>query len=211
VVAPAPTPVPAALPAKPSAAPQPLAARDVRSAKTRKREARKAGTSARPSSPPARESAKRAPDIDDILVAKSPSAEKSPEKKSDATKGDSETGKSTGNPLDDLLLGALNGKKAAPKSADEPEAGGGLPQTPSRDQMMSVLGKAKAKVSKCKGTGVATANITIAGSGRVSNVAVAGVDGSAKSCVETAVRSTAFPKFQKDSFAVKFAFKLGGS
>jgi hypothetical protein len=54
------------------------------------------------------------------------------------------------------------------------------------------------------------ADITIANTGRVSNVSVSGVDGAAKSCVETAVRSTAFPKFQQPSFAVKFPFKLGG-
>jgi len=36
------------------------------------------------------------------------------------------------------------------------------------------------------------------------------VDGAAKTCVENAVRGTTFPKFQKESFQVKFPFKLGG-
>jgi predicted Zn finger-like uncharacterized protein len=112
--------------------------------------------------------------------------------------------------IDDLLTGALSAKKAAPKEEAAPAAaGGGLPQTPSRDEMKAALGAAKAKAAKCKGPGVATASITVSGkSGRASSVAVTGVEGPAKSCVEKAVRSTPFPKFQKDTFDVKFPFKL---
>jgi len=133
--------------------------------------------------------------LDDVLA----SADKAPVKKSG------------GNSIDDLLDGALSGKRSAPKPEAAPEKESSLPMAPGRDQMLSSLGKAKAKAAKCKGSGVATAAITIAGkSGRVSNVSVSGVDGSAKSCVEKAVRSTSFPKFQKESFDVKFPFKLGG-
>jgi hypothetical protein len=111
--------------------------------------------------------------------------------------------------IDDLLEGAISGaKKPAPK--EEAPAASALPAAPSRDQMMSALGVAKGKAAKCKGPGVATASITITGkSGRASSVNVTGVEGPAKSCVEKAVRSTSFPKFQKETFEVKFPFKLG--
>ena len=111
--------------------------------------------------------------------------------------------------IDDLLDGAISGaKKPAPK--EEAPAASALPAAPSREQMMSALGVAKGKAAKCKGPGVATASITITGkSGRASSVNVTGVEGPAKSCVEKAVRSTSFPKFQKDTFEVKFPFKLG--
>jgi hypothetical protein len=38
---------------------------------------------------------------------------------------------------------------------------------------------------------------------------VTGAEGPGAACVEKAVRSTSFPKFQKDNFEVKFPFKLG--
>jgi predicted Zn finger-like uncharacterized protein len=131
-------------------------------------------------------------DIDDILAA--------PAKK--PAKGGSPS-------IDDLLDGAVAAKKSPPK-AEPAEPKNDLPMTPSRDDMLAALGKAKAKVAKCKGDGVATADISISGNGKVANIAVSGVDGATKSCVESAVRGTTFPKFQKDSFQVKFPFKLAG-
>jgi predicted Zn finger-like uncharacterized protein len=112
--------------------------------------------------------------------------------------------------IDDLLDGAVAGaKKPAPK--EEAPAASALPATPSRDEMKSAYGKATKAVSKCKGPGVATAEVTISGkSGHASSVNVTGVDGAAKSCVEKAVRGVGFPKFSKDSFEVKFPFKLAG-
>ncbi len=110
--------------------------------------------------------------------------------------------------LDELLDGAVSGKKAPPKSEPAPKSD--LPATPSRDAMLAALTRAKAKVAGCKGSGIATAAISISGSrGRATSVSVSGVDAAAKSCVERAVRSTPFPKFQKSSFEVKFPFKLG--
>jgi hypothetical protein len=114
---------------------------------------------------------------------------------------------SAGASIDDLLDNAVSGKKSAPKAEEKPASN--LPQTPSREDMLGALGKAKAKAAKCKGPGVATAAIQIAGSGKVSSVSVTGAEGAAAACVEKAVRSTPFPKFQKDSFEVKFPFKLG--
>jgi predicted Zn finger-like uncharacterized protein len=112
--------------------------------------------------------------------------------------------------IDDLLDSAVSGKKAAPK-AEEKAPSSDLPKTPSREQMLASLGKAKAKAAKCKGSGVATAQIQIAGkTGKATKVDVSGAEGGAKACVEQAVRSTSFPKFQNDSMDVKFPFKLGG-
>jgi predicted Zn finger-like uncharacterized protein len=149
---------------------------------------------------PAKAGAKAAnssPDIDDLLAG-------TPTKKA-APKGGSSS-------IDDLLDGAVSAKKQPPKSepAEPKETKSDLPMTPSRDDMLAAFGKAKGKAAKCKGDGIATAEITLAGSGKVTNVAVSGVDGAAKSCVENAVRSTGFPRFQKESFQVKFPFKLGG-
>ena len=75
--------------------------------------------------------------------------------------------------------------------------------------MLAALGKAKTKAAKCKGPGVATAQIQIAGSGKATSVKVTGAEGAAAACVEKAVRSTAFPKFSKDNFEVKFRSSLG--
>jgi predicted Zn finger-like uncharacterized protein len=147
--------------------------------------------------PKAKAGAKAAPssDIDDLLAS-------APAKKP-AAKGNQS--------IDDLLDSAVSAKKQPPKAEKAESAASGLPMTPSRDDMRAAYSKATAKASKCKGTGVANADVTIAGSsGRATRVNVSGVDGAAKSCVETAVKSTPFPKFQKDSMQVKFPFKLGG-
>ena len=135
-------------------------------------------------------------DIDDLLAS-------APRKPKPSAKSGSPS-------IDDLLDGAISAKKPPPKP-EPAEPKSDLPKAPSRAEMLSALGKAKAKVDRCKGSGVATAEISIEGSsGRAAKVNVSGVDGSAKSCVENAVRSTPFPKFQKDSFEVKFPFKLSG-
>lgn len=132
-------------------------------------------------------------DLDDILA------------KADAPKKSSSAGAS----IDDLLEGAINGKRSAPKEEVAAPASS-LPKTASREEMFAALGRAKAKAAACKGPGVATAAITVTGkSGKATSVVVTGVDGSAKSCVEKAVRSTSFPRFQNDSLKVQFPFKLG--
>jgi hypothetical protein len=166
----------------------------------------------------ATKAAKADSDFDDLL-AKGPSKEKAgPAKKGssgpsidDVLSKDPPKKKSGSPSIDDLLEGAVgaNAKKTPPKAeAADPKSD--LPQSPSRESMLAALGKARTKAQSCKGSGVATADITIAGSGRVANVVVSGVDGGAKSCVENAVRGTSFPKFQKETFQVKFPFKLKG-
>jgi predicted Zn finger-like uncharacterized protein len=137
-------------------------------------------------------------DIDDLL-GNGPSKPK---------KAQSSASASIDDLLDSAVSSAVSGKKSAPK-VEEKAPSSDLPTTPGRDQMLASLSKAKAKAAKCKGSGVATAQIQIAGkTGKATKVEVSGAEGSAKSCVEQAVRSTSFPKFQKDSFDVKFPFKL---
>lgn len=180
-------------PAEPTLAAQDEAVQSERSSGSRRKGSRRSSAKRTSGSTASSEAKSSGNSIDDVLA----SADKAPVKKSG------------GASIDDLLDGALSGKRSEPKPQAAPEKESSLPMAPARDQMLSSLGKAKAKAAKCKGSGVATAAITIAGkSGRVSNVSVSGVDGSSKSCVEKAVRSTSFPKFQKESFEVKFPFKL---
>jgi hypothetical protein len=111
--------------------------------------------------------------------------------------------------LDDLVEGALAGKPRAPRRDPLLEPESDLPETPTRDQMLAALGKAKSLVSKCEGGGTVTASISIKGpTGRVVDVDVEGASGSARSCVESAIRRTPFPKFQQQNFAVRAPFKL---
>ena len=83
---------------------------------------------------------------------------------------------------------------------------------PTRAELLVALGEIQAKVTaKCKGSGSATAAIQIAGrTGKATSVSVRGVDGTDAACIEDAVRSTAFPKFERETFDVLFPFKLGG-
>jgi hypothetical protein len=152
------------------------------------RRARRGGGGDRPS---AKSSGKNT-DLDDVLA------------KAEAPKRSS-----SGSSIDDLLEGAINGKRSAPK-VEPREPASSLPKTPSREEMLTAFGRAKAKTGSCKGTGVAMTSITVAGkSGKATSVSVTGVDGGAKACVEKAVRSTRFPKFQNDSMKVQFPFKIG--
>jgi predicted Zn finger-like uncharacterized protein len=211
----APTPAPAAVvgahtaadakPAAAEAAREPAhaaeAAVEDRAVKGRRRAPRLQPRGDAPAPEKAAAKASKGTDIDDIL-AKSP-----PKSEPAAAKADKPSAAKGGDDLDALLLGAIDGKKSAPKPEAEAEQDA-VPKTPSRNAVLSALGTAKAKTAKCKGTGVAMADITVANTGRVSSVSVSGVEGPAKSCVETAVRSTPFPKFQQPTFAVKFPFKL---
>ena len=196
---------PAAAAAEP-AAEEPAPAQERASAPRRAAGAIKAKAAAAPRAPRAepeeRAAAKPAAakserstiDIDDLLAGKGAKAEKPKAKGGDS--------------IDDLLESAVAGKSAPAKQAEPEAKNSGLPATPSRDEVKASLGAAKAKTAKCKGPGVAIATIKIGGNGKVSSVTVSGVEGAAKSCVENAVKSTAFPKSQKDVFEVKFPFSL---
>lgn len=127
---------------------------------------------------------------------------------SSATSSKSSAGDGT---IDDLLGRALEGGKSSKSTSSKPSKSSSLADTPSRDDVMSAMSGVKGKVANCKGSGVATARMTVSGStGRVSSASVTGVTGAAQSCVERAVKTARFPRFQQSSFTVKFPFKLGG-
>ncbi|HEX2677589.1 MAG TPA: GYF domain-containing protein [Polyangiales bacterium] len=114
--------------------------------------------------------------------------------------------------IDELLDGAIGGgsSKGAKKEAPAPVASN-LPEKPSRDDVLSAMNGVKDDVKACgKGqTGVAFANVSVSGkTGRVTNAEITGITGEAGSCIARAVRKATFPKFQSDSFQVKFPFKL---
>ena len=122
--------------------------------------------------------------------------------------------KSTGSEsIDDLLNNALSaGSKPAAKKAEPSAASSdpGLPEKPSRDEVMSALRSVQPEVSACgQGSGgVAMANIVVGNSGRVKSVSVTQVPGPVASCVARAVRGARFPKFSSPTFSVSFPFRL---
>lgn len=137
---------------------------------------------------------------DDAAAASEPSAPKATAASDDS--------------LDALVEGAISGKRRPVKSSAKPEeqppeVDESLPATPSREAMLGAIGKARAAVSRCEGSGTVTASIHIKGPlGRATRVELEGVSGPARTCVETAIRKTAFPKFQQTDFAVRAPFKL---
>jgi predicted Zn finger-like uncharacterized protein len=113
--------------------------------------------------------------------------------------------------IDDLLAGALSGGSKSAKKSEAPSAAeSGLPEKPSRDDVMSALRSVQPEVSACgQGQGgVAMANIVVGSSGRVQSVNVTQVSGPVASCVARAVRGARFPKFSSPKFSVSFPFRL---
>jgi hypothetical protein len=219
VAEPAAAPEPAAQPEEPAAEPEKAVESPVQLASTAQpgssSKAKSRSNKSNDDAEPSARNSKRKKGGDAEEASAKPAASAAKEKSSDSLSVDDILAKKPeptkkGSPnIDDLLEGAVSAKKAAPK--EESAGAGGLPETPSREQMKSAYGSASAKASKCKGPGTASAMVTISGkSGRATSVNVAGVEGPAKACVEKAVRSTSFPKFQKDSMEVKFPFKLPG-
>jgi hypothetical protein len=114
--------------------------------------------------------------------------------------------------LDDLLEGALGGKGGA-RPAAKPAASENLPQTPSREDVLSAMKGVTSKVQGCGGgqSGVATAKVSVAGpSGKVSNVDVTGQFAGTPiaSCVAKEVAKAKFNKFQQATFTFSFPFKI---
>lgn len=101
---------------------------------------------------------------------------------------------------------------AAAKNAEASAAatGFGLPEKPSKDQVMSALRSVQPEISLCgQGQGgVAMAHIVIGSSGRVRSVQVTQVSGPIASCVARAVRGVRFPQCSAPEFSVSIPFKL---
>jgi predicted Zn finger-like uncharacterized protein len=119
--------------------------------------------------------------------------------------------------IDDLLNSALGGAGggAKPAKAATPAkpAGADLPQTPSRDDVISAMKGVSGAVSACAAgqTGVAMCKISVAGAtGKVTNVDVSGpmAGTPAASCITRAVSKAKFDKFSQSSFSVAYPFKL---
>ncbi len=119
--------------------------------------------------------------------------------------------------LDDLLNGASpdKPKKAAPREEAAPSGGGGdLPDKLDRTAVQGGMSKVKNKVAACYGQykvpGLASAQVTIGSSGRVSNVSVTGAFAGTPTgdCVEKAVRSASFPAFKEASQTLTYPFIL---
>jgi hypothetical protein len=84
-----------------------------------------------------------------------------------------------------------------------------LPALPSRDQVLDALSGTRAQIAKCKGAGTARVSLNVLGvTGRVSTVFIEGLAPGSRACVESAVRNTEFPKFQRDNLRVRVPFKL---
>ena len=111
--------------------------------------------------------------------------------------------------IDDLLDGAVE-KKGSAKQAAAPASN--LPETPSRDDVLAAMRGVESAVQACgraEGvTGKAEVQLEVASSGKVSSADVSGVSDSVGACIQRAVRSAKFPKFEKPSFAVKFPYRL---
>ena len=112
--------------------------------------------------------------------------------------------------LDDLLEGALNGRKARPKVEDDApvgkkseksgggDSGGGggpLAKAAVVGGMNGVKGKISACYAQFKVPGLAMVNVVIGKSGKVSSATVAGKFAGTPTgtCVESAVKSASFP------------------
>jgi predicted Zn finger-like uncharacterized protein len=123
--------------------------------------------------------------------------------------------------LDDLLEGALNGRKARPKVDEdspgkrggdkgaEPAAGAGpLSKAAVVAGMNSVKGKISACYALYKQPGLAMVNVVIGKSGKISSATVTGKFAGTPtgSCVENAVKSASFPP--SDGLTTPYPFTL---
>jgi hypothetical protein len=87
-----------------------------------------------------------------------------------------------------------------------------LPETPSRDDVLARLEALRSSVKACAGdrSGVADLDVTIAGTGIITNVQVTGdFAGTPEgSCIARTVRQARFPRFAKDRFRLLYPYSL---
>jgi predicted Zn finger-like uncharacterized protein len=111
--------------------------------------------------------------------------------------------------LDDLLEGALNGRKARPRGDDDApspkekkgggDSGGGSKEPLAKGAVVAGMNGVKGKVAACfnqfKVPGMAMVNVVISGSGKVTSATVTGKFAGTPtgSCVEGAVKTASFP------------------
>jgi hypothetical protein len=127
--------------------------------------------------------------------------------------------------IDDLLNVAATDKPAATGSAPAPTAaaaattsaasaeGDDLPDTPSRDETLAAMRGVESAVRACTATetvtGTAEVAINVAGAtGRVTSATVTGITGTVGSCIARAVRNARFPRFNKQTFTIKYPYRF---
>jgi predicted Zn finger-like uncharacterized protein len=119
--------------------------------------------------------------------------------------------------LDDLLNGAAPDRPApAAKHSAPAESSGGadLPDSLSKSDIVSGMGKVKGNVANCyaqfKVPGLANVSVTIGKNGRVSSASVSGSFAGTPtgSCVEKAVKSASFPPVKGSPTTINYPFML---
>jgi predicted Zn finger-like uncharacterized protein len=142
---------------------------------------------------PEPEPAEASGDIDDLLAdkpAKAPAKDRS---------------------FDDLLDGAVT-KKSSPAAAVPADEG--LPESPTRDEVLSAMRGVESDVRGCDATGelagsTVSVQIQVSGStGKVTSAKADGAAGPAAACIAKAVRGAEFSRFSKPMFVVKFPFRF---
>jgi hypothetical protein len=115
--------------------------------------------------------------------------------------------------IDDILALAVQGKAKKEQKEQTPSAAAPsskLPAKPSREDVLRALRTVQPAVKKCaRGKGqVATADITVASTGRVKSVRMNSVSAPVASCMAREVQKARFPKFSSPIFSVRFPFQL---
>lgn len=125
--------------------------------------------------------------------------------------------------LDDLLAGGVTGdavsrtekaRKAGQRGGDQPAAGGGLPEQPTKDEVRRAMTGVAGNIRRCgRGAGgKILLKITVSGpSGRVMRAEVAGSDHRGDEiglCAMRMVRRARFPRFRRNSLVIKYPFDL---
>lgn len=99
-------------------------------------------------------------------------------------------------------------RPAPPSAADDAN----LPEAPDRDAVLNALSAVRPAVAACAEgrSGVATVQLTVANTGRVSGALVSGIFAGTPqgSCIARAVRQARFPRFTRPTFSVTFPFPL---
>lgn len=120
--------------------------------------------------------------------------------------------------LDELIDGAIkkkkSGKTAAPKTVAQPASGQKLPASLERNDIQAGFRRIKGRVSACfdkyKVPGLVMANTTIAGTGKVSAVAISGKFKGTPTgrCVAAAVRTARFAKFSGVPMKIPYPYSF---
>ena len=122
-----------------------------------------------------------------------------------------------GNPLKSSKNLTATSRAFGPKTAKKapklvPTKGGGMPEAPSRAEVLQRMESVRPAVRACATglSGVADLDITIAHSGKVTHVLVGGdfAGTTQGSCIARAVREAKFPSFKQERFRLLFPYPI---